>query len=78
MQLAATTTLIQWNPNYGVNQIYTKTNYCTTDHCKDLVQREEESSDWWAAMEKGRGGTVHLILVLFVYKQDWRDMSESV
>lgn len=71
MQLAATTTLIQWNPYYGVNQIYTKTNYCTTDHCKDLVQREEESSDWWAATEKGGGGQcIWFLFYLWINKTE--------
>lgn len=78
MQLAATTTLIQWNPNYSVNQIYTKTNYCKTDHRRVFAQNVEKSADWWTATTEGGKKRVHLILVLFVDKQDLGDMSESL
>lgn len=69
MEFSAPNKTIQYIPTYGVNQIYTRSNYCTTDHCKASGQSEEESADWWETTEK-EGGTVHLILALFLDKQD--------
>lgn len=40
--------------------------------------RKKKTADWWEATEEGGKERVHLILLLFVDKQDLRDMGESV